>query len=106
MAMNITAITTQVVRQPTLPRSIWVNGRKKTPPMPTPLTAKAKAMPRLRWNHLATGTEVMMFCGAASPVKPNTPKRAITCHGVLARLTANSATPMIAPDTGIITRGP
>ena len=105
-AMNTTAITTQVERQPMWSSSNWVMGRKNTPPMPSPVAANAKAIPRFRWNHLATGTEVIMFWGAARPVMPRTPNIAITCQGEPARLKTIKATPMIAAETGISTLGP
>ena len=54
-AMNSTAITTQVARQPMLPNNNWVMGRKKTPPVPKPLAAKARARPRLCWKPLGHG---------------------------------------------------
>ena len=105
-AMNTTAMTTQVERQPMWSSSNWVMGRKKTPPMPRPVAAKANAIPRFCWNHLATGTEVMMFWGAARPVMPSSPKIAMTCQGESARLKKIRPIPITAAETGIRTRGP
>jgi len=98
--MNITAMMTQVVRQPTLSSSHWVNGRKNTPPMPSPLTARARARPLFRSNHFATGTEVIMFCGAARPVMPRRPNTAMTCQGEFARLIASRAMPIMVAGHG------
>ena len=59
------------------------------PPMPSPADDSASARPRRRENHLATGTEVTIPLGAATPDIPMMPNSAMKCQVWL--LTLNSS---------------
>ncbi len=95
-----------VFLQPVVSINTWVKGRKKTPPTPRPDVATASALPLLRSNHLATGTEVTMLFGAPSPEIPRIANRTIKCHGAVMMEHRNNATPIVREDNTINALGP
>ena len=78
----------------------------KIPPIPRPAVVRARARPRRRMNHLATGTEVTRLLGAVNPLMPMMPKRAMKCHASVAWLIPMRQAPMTQAATTMSIREP
>ena len=106
IAMRMTPEIVQAVRQPNESMSDWWIGAKATPPMPRPAAAMAVARPRLRMNHLASGTDVMSAPGPARPAPPMTMNSRTMAHKSPAQRSDIIATPMITAAMGSMRRAP